>query len=209
MYLTKVELNLKKNAVVSVLSNVNYLHKFVMSGFNHIETDTARKDLEVLYELQEGKKTISILVQSKVKPIYDELKREDKIKSYQTKDISFVENGIKNGMNLRLEVLAEPYKKVENKTSRHSRRRVLTNEEDKKDWFKRKITDHGCEVLADGIRNTDKVIYGRKSGNKILYRPSLYSCFVTVADADAFVKMIKEGIGSGKSYGMGMVKLVK
>lgn len=208
MYLTKFNIEINDTRAIKILTNVNEMHKLVMKGFPNVESADARKSLHVLYEVNMTKKNVSIIVQSDMLPDYTFDGAENLIKNVEQKDLSPVLNKIENEKVLRLEVISEPYKKVKNLNSKNSRRHVLTNFYEKMEWFKRKLEDKGCRIIKADVKDDQLLVSGNKNGHKISYHPSKYTCLVKVTDEDAFKEMLQNGIGSGKAYGMGMVKVI-
>lgn len=209
MFLSKLVFNLHSRKAINAVVNANEMHKLVMSMFKNIESDTPRKELSVLYSLDIGPTQVGVLVQSLDEPNADKLLNDNTIISIQTKSIDKMLDSIEKGSWLRLEVLSEPYKKVENINSKNSRRKVLTNEEEKLEWFNRKISANGCFVKNEMIVKKGDTVYGQKKNLKFVYHPSVYSCIIKIDDKDKFNELVKNGIGSGKAYGMGMLKIFK
>lgn len=207
MYLTKIVLNIHNKNLCNLVGNVNELHKLVMSGFEDVESETPRYDLGILYEIKYSKKGVCVIVQSLEKPDYSCQMEKNQISFIQQKQIDRLLDSIVPEKFLVVEVLSEPYKKVKNLDSKNSRRKVLTNEEEKKEWFKRKITNYGCRVLVSDVTKPERTLFGIKKNMKFTYRPSKYKAVVEITDAEKFKEIIRAGIGSGKAYGMGMVKV--
>lgn len=209
MYLTKVILNLKSRRVLNALANANEMHKLVMSLFEDIDSKTPRKDMGILYLMDIKGNDVSLLIQSNIIPNGEKLLNGSVINSIQIKDIENLFNSIKNGDILYLEVLSEPYKKVENNNSKNSRRKALVNSTEKAEWFERKIKDHGCYVTENVVISNADTIYGKKGNSNFVYRPSIYRCCIKVTDINQLIELLKRGLGSGKAYGMGMFKILK
>lgn len=128
----------------------------------------------------------------------------------RNKKIDAVVDAIKNERTFKVSVITEPYKKVKNKFSHNSRRKVLTDEYEKTNWFIRKLGQNGCKIIDANICKTSTAIHGKKNG-RFVYHPSKCEALVKVTDEEKFKKAFKNGngngIGSGKSYGMGMLKI--
>lgn len=204
MYLSKAVFNLNNDKVKKAIIDANRMHKLVMSLFDEIDSETPRADMKVLYELTFKKNYIYIIIQSKYKPNFDST--VNMFSDIKIKEIDHYFNLAKKAKNIRIEILSEPYKKVKNLHSKNSRRKVLTQEEEKLDWFRKKLINAGCDIKSDYIMSTNTLISGNKGESSFKYHPSSYNALIQIKDPERFQKMCKNGIGSGKSYGMGMIK---
>ena len=206
MYLTKIILNTKDNYVLNCILDVDRMHKLVMSGFDDFGSTAVRKQIGVLYQMSTKGDVCSLIIQSDIIPDYRKL--NNKIIDYSTKDMSNFLNSISDGQRLYLNVLSEPYKKVSNLNSKNSRRKVLTDYNEKAEWFNKKIS-RSCNIIREDVETPTIRIFGKKATGKFIYRPSQYKCLVEVTDRTEFLKTVHDGIGSGKSYGMGMIQIFK
>lgn len=209
MFLTKIILNIKNRRTLNALSNANEMHKVVMSMFKDIDSETPRKDMGVLYTMDIKGNEVSLLIQSNVIPNGQRLLNDEIINSFQTKCITNMFDSIKNDDIICLEVMSEPYKKVENSNSKNARRKNLIRYEDKLKWFERKIEGCGCYIIDNTLISNTDTIYGKKGNFDFTYRPSIYRCHVKVNDVTKFIRLLKNGLGSGKAYGMGMFKIYR
>ena len=213
MYLTKIVLNTGNSKVLDCIDNANKMHKLVMSGFGNSDSEEARKDLGILYRMTIKGNTCSLTIQSDSVPDYNHLIGTGIIEYPQTKDMSRFIDSISNGQRLYLDILSEPYKKVPNVDAngvltKNSRRKVLTNYDDKIEWFNKKISE-SCFIDVADVEKSKIELYGRKATGRFIYRPSQYKCMVRVKDKEDFLRMLHDGIGSGKSYGMGMIQIFR
>jgi len=207
MYLTQILLNDKNQKVIKALTNVNEMHKLVMSGFRSVDVDSARKELGVLFQIYIKKNRPYVIIQSFEKADYSKLIDNNIILSVKEKDFDEILNLLKKDGVIKLELLSEPYKKVKNLNSHNSRRKVLTDKEEKAEWFNSKIKQCGCDVIEYDVSKTNLCIYGNKKKLNFKYHPSVYKAIVKINDENKFTDMIKSGIGSGKAYGMGMIRI--
>lgn len=206
MYLSKIVLNIEKEKVINAAVDANKMHKLVMRMHSNVENDNARETICVLYEMNTNGRNIVIIEQSTEAPDVKKLMEDNCVISYETKKIDAVADAIKNERIFKVSVITEPYKKVKNKFSHNSRRKVLTDECEKANWFIRKLEQNGCKVIDANICKTSTTICGKKNG-RFVYHPSKCEAIIKITDEETFKNALKNGIGSGKSYGMGMLKI--
>ncbi len=95
----------------------------------------------------------------------------------------------------------------------------LVNEQDQLEWLKRKGTLHGFRILSlnQNIPNAsvrEQITYqGKKrEGDKIhvlTFYSIVFEGLLGVMDEEKFNLALKKGIGSGKSFGFGLITLAK
>lgn len=82
-------------------------------------------------------------------------------------------------------------------------------------WMVRKGCEHGFLVADLGIRPdplTGDMQYGQKSGDDgtklaLAHKAVVFDGVLKVADLDAFQRALRQGIGSGKAYGFGLLSI--
>jgi CRISPR system Cascade subunit CasE len=204
MYLSKIELNLKNKMVRLDLSNCIQMHKRIMSVFEHIEENEARKKMKILYRIiQNNNKNPEILIQSKIKPDLKYLKETDYLTRFETKNIDKIENSINEGTVLGFNIFSSPVKQNSGK------RFFLKEEEEQNEWLKRKMLENGAKVISIINEKGEKVNGYKKGQYKITNIGVRFRGILKVIDKEKFLNSYKNGLGPGKSYGLGMILLYR
>jgi len=124
---------------------------------------------------------------------------------------------IKNEQQLRFRLRANPIKTIkdESKGKRERKGRMYTKtvrvplitEEQQLDWLHKKLAE--VAVLDTVIVQKETPLYFHK--RKVSIRGKIQTaCFdgiLTVRDSNAFIELIKQGIGPAKSFGCGLISL--
>ena len=205
MYLSKIILDLRHPSVRQALRDVNDMHRNLMAGFTmNAENGTPRADLRVLYRMIEQRDQIYLLVSSEEKPDANALaKRGYYTDETKIRDISALWNVFVEGKILRFELLASPCRKAGGEGN--SRRFFLEEPELRAAWLRRKGEAGGFEVLSVNEVSNRIDLTGRRNGEGIKNSAVLFSGVLRITDRDAFWKSYTQGIGPGKSYGLGML----
>ena len=233
MYLSKLILNLKSRKVRSDISNCQNFHRSIMSAFPSTEGSDARHEMGILYRIESNSKTgqYILLVQSQVMPDWSRLSPDyllDPNPIIKTVDENF--SGISEGDIFSFRLRVNPTKKVETSlksdlkstgTRKNGRREPLRTTGEKMRWLSRKSQASGFELLTthsisdnlDLFENNEGYISGEKikgeSCHKMIFSSVLFEGRLRVIDRSLFLEAIKNGIGSGKSYGFGLLSIAK
>ena len=109
------------------------------------------------------------------------------------------------------EILLEDIKNTETKSKRgtvyaHSVERF------QRDWFKNRTEKNGFHVEDRDLAIVQSQwvqFTKRQEGNRVSFISVTYEGILTVMDKDAFVRVLTEGIGREKAYGMGMLTVMR
>ncbi|MBL4903960.1 MAG: type I-E CRISPR-associated protein Cas6/Cse3/CasE [Desulfocapsa sp.] len=117
----------------------------------------------------------------------------------------------KTGMVLQFFLTANPTRRIRargDKTSNQGRCRVpLIDEDEIRDWLKRKFTDVGLlhEVIIAGKSN----LYFRKKGRPGKIVTVNYTGLLSVDDPESLANLVENGIGPAKAFGCGLLSLAR
>jgi CRISPR system Cascade subunit CasE len=239
MFLSRLMLDVRAGHTRRCLSDVNFLHQQVLAAFPEgVSPATPRASLGVLFRfdrLADGR--LALLVQSAQRPDWSRFPKSalsdvDAFSAEEAnpavKDVGRLFAALQAGALLRFRLRANPTKKVDTKTGpdgkrRNGRRVALTKEADRLAWLMRKGEQHGFKVLTVDVggRETPALLdvsEGRAQG----YRPgaeeghgtmtfgsALFDGTLQVTDVEPFRTMLREGIGSGKAFGFGLMSIAK
>ncbi len=213
------------------LANCYQMHKTILTGFPQIGNSVknhkgVRAKLEILYRLEviQSKNQVFLLVQSNTMPEWTSLPRwytldSDRKKGILVKNIEALLPKIKNDSIFRFKVCANPTKKKFDTNKKKGIRIPIMNYPDQVKWLKRKGQQHGFQVsfLDQTIPNVSlqeqTTIQGKKKlGDKVhilTFYSAVFEGLLKVINKEKFILALKNGIGSGKSFGFGLITLAK
>lgn len=204
MFLSKLVLNPRSRQVRRESAQPYELHRTLMRAFPDRASGGPGR---VLFRLDAERQTgaLTLLVQSGKKPDWsrlsvgqDYLVEPPKFKTFQP---SFA-----GGQRLAFRLRANPTVK------RGGKRLGLVREEDQQVWLRRKAAAAGfrpsfAQAVPEGL------VHGRKLSGENRHDMSFLSVrfdgLLQVLDADHFVAAVRNGIGSGKGVGFGLLSLAK
>ena len=156
IYLTRMRLNPLSKQVRREIGNLQELHKTISSAFpavenqahlKHHERTTPRNKFDILHrlEIDARRGEIVLLVQSTVKPDWSKIiEREDFLidaeEDLSCKEIGAIYGAIKDGMNLRFRLHANPTKRIGKSDTKADFRFKPTDKRD----FRRRV-----EIIGD------------------------------------------------------------
>jgi CRISPR system Cascade subunit CasE len=165
--------------------------------------------------------TISLLVQSAFKPVWnftDDVVVED---GFSQKEIGQIYNLLPNETELMFRIRANPTKCVSAKNTDFAKfagKRVeLKTSEDQIEWLKRKSGQHGFRLTSvkvnPDVKNVATTPNGKVFGNhkqgKLTFNSVIFDGNLKVTDAEKFKETLIHGIGQGKAYGFGVLSIAK
>lgn len=188
MYLSEIVLNPSNPKARRDLESANELHRTLCSGFPDGERP------RVLFS--QRKTAPLVLMLSEAEPDFSKGYSEGRILRARAKPFC---PRISEGQRLRFVLRANPTKKTEGK------RIGLQHPEQQSNWLLRKAEQHGFalegfSILESGVQRTP-----RPNQSDMLHLYAVFEGTLTVTNADKFTETLKQGIGSGKAFGFGML----
>lgn len=195
MYLIKAELD--RREARGLLADCQQLHRFITGFFG-----TDRQSGQILYRtnLVQNKLCIYLYAQAPAEHIPENC-------HVQQRDISDWLNGMETGQLWSFDLIAAPTKKVASEGKKNSRRRILRQPQERREWLERKAEQNGFAIIQAQEQEQHHVS-GRHKADKggVMYHDAYhYQGVLQITDAEAFRKALQSGIGSGKAYGFGMM----
>jgi len=233
MYLSKLVLNPRNNKVRKDVANCQQFHRTIMSAFPSIEEKEARQKMEILFRLESNYKNngqYTALVQSHVVPDWSKLPDRYLLEKGQTKHLDDEFLGISEGDIFAFRIRVNPTKKVgtalisdikAGNPKKNGRREPLRNYDERIDWLLRKAENSGFELLTTQLSDSFDLFENDEGyisvGDKIkdgVYCKMTFSSVVfegrlKVVNRVLFLEALKNGIGSGKAYGFGLLSIAK
>ncbi|MCF0260479.1 MAG: type I-E CRISPR-associated protein Cas6/Cse3/CasE [Erysipelotrichaceae bacterium] len=197
MYLSKVKLNLRKKKTIKCLENPNCMHGVV----ERISNGKGGK----LWRVDRINGVLSLLVLSSEFPHLEDLIEqigdeniEPGILSYD----SFLE---------KVEEKKKYYFVLQGNTSSKSdgKRRSLKDDDQRMNWLMKKGEANGfcVDPCQTAILQSGPLVFKRNK-ETITLASTLFQGILYVTDREKFLKALMEGVGHGKSYGLGMLSIM-
>ena len=201
VYLTKLMMPLTSRAAAMALGDCQRMHRLVSGLFG-----AQRQEDHVLYRISPSGGSIRLYLYSDG-PV---LSLPDQVQLEGQRELSDWLEGMKAGACFGFDLLASPCKKVyQEEYGRNSQRRVLREPQERMDWLQRKAERNGFRIL--NVQEMEQShSYGKHSqekGGSMYLDAYHYQGTLGILDAEKFVNGLKEGIGPGKAYGLGMLML--
>lgn len=229
-YLSRLLLNPLNPKVQRDLANCHDLHRTILHAFPDAgNTDTARAAYGVLFrvEAEASSHLPRVLVQSGVEPNWEQLPAgylacaRDSPATAATQAIDGQYAAIRTGRVFRFRLRANPTKRLLHDVDlkgprRHGRRVDLRKEDEQTEWLARKGNAAGFELLyvnadpgvPDVLTTPGPKQHGwRRSTGNLTFGSVLFEGELRITDADIFRETLRNGIGSGKAYGFGLLSI--
>lgn len=117
MYLSRLTLNPRDRVVRSWLGDCHQLHRAIMTGFPHVESDAARAELAVLYRVEAPSRDsdIPVLVQSRIAPAW--AFETPAVRSHPPLPLDSLIGGVAAGKRYRFRLRANPTRRVHHRAT--------------------------------------------------------------------------------------------
>jgi len=210
MYLSRLTLNPRTRRVQRELANPYELHRTLLRAFPE-ELPAGER---VLFRLDTDERTgiPTLLLQSHTRPDWawlgDPGARDYLLQAPETKSF---ELALAPGQRLAFRLRANPTAKHwrEEKGETKARRDPLMREEEQRAWLERKSAAGGFRLLHLTIAD-EGTLHGRTAGDErhaLNFRAVRFEGVLEVLDPDQLWQTVQHGIGSGKSFGFGLLSL--
>ena len=204
MYLSRIAIDLLNRNTLRALDNLEIMHGIVESCFGEV---TER----VLWRLDELKGETYLLLLSTSKPDFARLAAQIG-KPGNSGEIRDYEPLLKRTVadtTWRFRLKANPVMSVPGKLNHRGKIKAITIAAHQRSWLERQGKNHGFTVVPDqfDVVRSEWHIF-RNKGRTISLLGVTFEGVLTITDTELFQKAMKEGIGRGKAYGMGMLTVV-
>lgn len=208
MYLSKLEVDIRHPGARQCIRNCQDMHRTLMKAFQSDYSDTARRDVDMLYRVYPNKKTTLVYVLSGEKPDWKKCSNSG-LRLYGIKDITKLEDNLKEDMLMTFDIAVVPSKKKRREGMKNSSRVTIDNSEERLEWLKTRGTKNGFAVKwarEDG----DIKVFGSHSvdkGGAMCHRGVRFTGVLQVTNVNDFISGFKTGIGPAKAYGFGLLMI--
>ena len=90
---------------------------------------------------------------------------------------------------------------------KNSQRRILRQPQERQEWLERKAAQNGFSIIQ-AQEQEQLHVSGKHKADKggVMYHAAYhYQGILQITDVDSFRQALEKGIGSGKTYGFGMM----
>lgn len=236
MYLSRLILDPRNQALRRDLADCQNLHRTVLSGFPQATsgaagTGGAREQFGILHRVDTTRTGIELYVQSNIEPNWDHLPIGYLLVAAGAnpvcKCVDELYAGLSSATRLRFRLCANPTKRLHLGTGKDGwgagKRVDLRREEDQLAWLEAKAQAGGfalCHVQTNPhVANVRRMPGGRITGNRsrrgapsterapLTFGSVLFEGELQVTDPALFLSTLAQGIGSGKAYGFGLLSI--
>ena len=202
MFLTKIEMSVSDPAVRAALSDAQKMHRLASGLFQ-----TSRENVHLLYRLRTEGTLVSLYLYAD-RPV----ERERLLPGMSLageRDLADWLDSMQDGRIVGFELMTMPFKKTAEGKDKNSRRRVLRTQEERLAWLARKAEQNGFFILEVRESPGEKISASHPAGKggQLFLDSYRYTGVLRIMDDHAFRNAICNGIGPGKSYGLGMLLL--
>lgn len=205
-YLSLLHLDADEPQVRVDLRDVSELHRTVMSAFADIGGGgRARADLGILYRMATDEQDIELLVQSRVRPRWDDLPRGYLSRAAAVRPLEPLLDRIVPRSLWQFRLVANAT------VARQGARHGLTCESDLIAWLLGRHEQLGARLATNGTptftaRDLGDV-QGRRGTSRITIRQASFEGVLEATDAAALKRAVLEGVGRARPYGCGLLSL--
>ena len=223
MYLTRMELDVRRKKTMVAFANRRLFHGAVESAF---EGERKRR----LWRIDRLGNVCYLLIVSEDKPdltlAFEQFGPYQKEAYWETKQYDKLLNCIENGSMWQFRLTANPTvsrSKKKNKDDFQSQKQDSEKikrgtvyahkvESYQREWLQKKAEKNGFYVKNENVSVVQSQwmqFTKKEAGNRISFISVTYEGILTVTDKELFVKALTEGIGREKAYGMGMLTVMR
>ncbi len=212
MYLTRMELDMRKRSAMTALNSPQKLHGAIESAFNSEERKRKLWRIDKL-----GEKTYLLLL-SEDKPNLSAAVEQFGVSGskggFETRDYSPLLERIQNGSVWHFRLTANPTISLSKKCKTGERGNVKAHISDQYQvkWLLDRAEKHGFALNENEFCVTGVKWYIFRKGaerNRVSILSVTYEGTLKVTDKKAFCEALINGIGREKAYGLGMLTVVK
>ena len=223
VFLSRLRLDPRRRDVQRALADCHVLHQQILTGFATARTPNAREEFGILYRLEVEQKSgaPALLVQSMAPPDWSRWHGPGLLSAGEVpemREISAALDAIALGMRLRFRLRANPTRRVHRSHAgmdpMAGKRVELRDEQGQRDWLKGKAEQCGFRVIGVQVRPGD-ALGGKQRGRRgtgddarrLTFATVIFDGVLEVTDAERFHGALRQGIGSGKAYGFGLLSV--
>lgn len=207
MKITILMLNIRSKKSIYYYSDAQSIHKLLCKIYG-----STRNNNKILYKMREDNHNIVYYIQAE--EILPHTEKDETGRSYlitsdgiEKEFIYMGDIDVDNVFNkniLKFHLTVSPSKKL----GAHTGKRIIIQScEGREEWVRKKIQNAGGEIISLKEISSIKVSFKHsdKKGGKAFIPGYTYMGYIKVIDKEKLISHIKEGFGTGKCYGMGLM----
>lgn len=226
MFLSRLLLSNRSPEVRRDLANVHNMHRRVLTAFADRELeDGARRAYGALYRTETSSRgEVALLVQSEAEPNWTRLPAGYLLECFEPNpaltSLAPVVARLKPGIRLRFRLRANATKRLFAGKEKRGARVELFGTERLLAWLLRKAERggfqlaerEGLDVASELERYRVRIaeepkVRGRRNGAALTFGSTLFEGELVVTDPQAFAATLKQGIGTARAYGFGLLSV--
>ncbi len=207
MYLSRIELNIKRRNTMKLLAPAGSIHGLVEGAFDV-------RDKRKLWRIDKFGGRTYLMILSEDKPIFtaDVAKHaSNNLQGWETKDYDPLLGRVVNGSVWQFRLVANPTKSIASGGKR-GRVTACAGFSEQEAWLRKRSQNHGFELLGESASVVENKWHIFKKGcedrRQVSIKAVAFEGFLKVVDCELFRKMLINGIGRGKAYGMGLMTII-
>lgn len=213
MYLSRVEVDISNRQKISDLTHLGAYHNWVEQSFpNEIKVKERKRHLWRLDRVQ-GKKFLLVL--SDEQPDLGKLEKYGVPGSVQSKSYDQFLSQIQTGKIMRFRLTANPVHRVVEPGQKVGKVYPHITIEQQKKWLVDRAEKHGFNLLSNNtddyqfnITSRDRPSLCHKGHRRVKISRVSYEGLLKIVNAERFKKVLINGIGKEKAYGMGLMTVI-
>ncbi len=211
LHLARLSLNPFSQEVRDDLKDRGSLHRRIQALFPDQLGPEPRAAARILFRLERTERSATVLIQSAI-PINRNALPHD----YTTADIEYREltpllEWAQTGNAVQFRIDANPVRAVLPRLDPGQKpprgKRVPLQGQDAVDWWHRKAERAGLQPHTILDLEQPAATARREGGRRIALRVTRFEGTATVTDPDALRDALREGIGQGRAYGLGLLSI--
>lgn len=210
MYLTRLELDTGKRNTMKALVSPNLFHGGIEAAFPGERT---RK----LWRIDKIGRHCYLLLLSDKEPMFEHMVTQfglsEKERGWETKDYQILLNKVESDTVWRFRLVANPTKSFANESGKRGSIHAHNTPYYQKKWLIDRCERNGFLVKEEGFTILEskwqRFHKGAERKKPVVLLAVTYEGILKVTDAEKFQRVLLEGIGRGKAFGMGMLTIAK
>jgi CRISPR system Cascade subunit CasE len=222
LYLSRLQLDPRNRMVQRALADCHTLHQHLLGALPTATTPQPREEFGVLYRIDVDPRTgiSTLLVQSAARPDWGRSGALGLLgdQAPAIKEIGTAYSAIAPAARLRFRLRANPTRRVNRSRAGNDplagKRVEIRGEKEQRDWLDRKGEQCGFQVIDVQVRPGDALgakQRGRRTAGdqtqQLTFATVIFDGKLEVTDAEQFRTALRQGIGSGKAYGFGLLSV--